>query len=174
LESRQLLAVIASSSFETQDITGLAQYVDTGDPAADHALLNNPGQYPVNFAAGPGDTEIGHSAYYTNTRGDVGLTDGDYVGLTSYTGTVGSVTDGTQGYQIQDADGLMTVTMDAVDLSSLATPAVSLDAFLQETGWEAEDRARIWVEVDGGAEIDLLNTAGSDIDDLRSKALGGR
>ncbi len=30
--------------------------------------------------------EMGFTAYYINTRDDVGLTDGDFVGTTSYTG----------------------------------------------------------------------------------------
>jgi hypothetical protein len=60
----------------------------------------------------------------------------------------------------------MRTTLDTVDLSGYVSPTVSIQVFVQETGWEEDDALRIWVAVDGGTEIDLLNTAGSDIDDL--------
>ena len=50
-------------------------------------------------------------------------------------------------------------------MPSPSIPA-SLDLFVVETGWEADDYLRVWLEVDGKAEIDLLNTSGQDIDDL--------
>ena len=61
------------TSFEdTNDLGG--KYYDTGDSAVDHWLSNNPGEAAVN-----GD---GFSAWYGSTGG-VGLTDGDYVGVTN-------------------------------------------------------------------------------------------
>jgi hypothetical protein len=70
-----------------------------------------------------------------------------------------------QGFTIHDADGLMTTTLQTVGLRRVANAAVSVDYYLRSTGWESDDNARIWV-TDGSTEIDLLNTAGSDIDDL--------
>ncbi|MEM8962212.1 MAG: IPTL-CTERM sorting domain-containing protein [Acidobacteriota bacterium] len=154
--------VIAETSFE--EPTPAAQYVDTGDPMVDHALLNNAGQTPVNYTSIGG--ELGFTSFYFNTRNSTGLTDGDFVGPTAFTGDVGAFTDGTQGFQIQDADGKMTVTLDTVDLTGFTSPSVSLDYFVVSTNWESDDLARIWVEIDGGTEIDILNTTGSDIDDL--------
>ncbi|MGD8969489.1 MAG: ExeM/NucH family extracellular endonuclease, partial [Anaerolineae bacterium] len=140
------------------------QYTDTGDAGTDHALVNNAGEAPVNYTSVGG--ELGFSSYYYNTRGDVGLTDGDWVGVTSFTGVVGSYPDGSQGFQMSDADGAMRTTLDTVDLTAYPQASVFVQYFVQATGWESNDELRIWVVVDGGAEIDLVNTAGSDIDDL--------
>lgn len=157
-----LAATIAGTSFEEPAAVG-GQYIDTLGSATDHALLDNPGEPVVNYAGG---TELGFSSFYTNTRGDVGLTDGDFVGVTNYTGDVGAYTDGVQGFEIQDSDGLMTTTVETFDLTGLSSVYVAVDVYVNETGWESDDRIRVWATVDGGVEIDLLNTAGSDIDDL--------
>lgn len=154
-------SIFAYSSFEEAFVG--AQYVDTGDPLMDHALMNNDGQSWVNYGGG---MELGFSSFYTNTRDSVGITDGDFVGATNFTGTVGAFTDGVQGFQISDPDGLMTTTMSSVDLTGRVAPSVSIDYYMQATGYEADDRVRIWVEVDGGVEIDLLNSDGADINDL--------
>ena len=154
---------IAYTSFEEPTNVG-GLYTDTGDPAVDHPLVNNPGEPDVNYTSTGG--EIGFSSYYYNTRNDVGLTDGDYVGVTNYTGTVGSYPDGSNGFEFSDTDGKMTVTFDAVSLTGASSPQISVQYFVQSTGYESDDVIRIWVVVDGGTELDLLNTTGSDIDDL--------
>ncbi len=158
--------VISFTSFENAFVG--SQYMDLGDAGMDHDLVNNPGQSVVDFLAD--GVEIGFDSFYFNTRNDVGLTDGDFVGATDFTGTVGSFTDGTQGFQMSDADGTMRTSFDTVAVPAgaprtLVEWSVCLDLFVQETGWESDDRIRIWV-VAGGNEIDLLNTTGSDIDDL--------
>ncbi len=156
-------SIIASTSFEEPAAVG-GQYTDTGDPNVDHALASNPGEPVVNFTSTGG--ELGFSSFYTNSRGTgVGLTDGDLVGVRNETGDVGAYIDGSQGFEINDPDGVMTVTLDDVDLSGAANPFVTVSYFLNSTSWEADDRARIWVVADG-VEMDLLNTAGGDIDDL--------
>lgn len=155
-------ADIVSTSFEN-DSTG-AQYVDTGNALVDHDLVNNIGQADVDSTNTVGD--LGFDASYVNSRDGVGLTDGDFVGVTDFTGTVGSFTDGSQGYQISDVDGLYVLTFDTVDLTSITDPVtVSIDYFLASTGWESDDSLRIAVDVDG-VITDLINTNGTDIDDL--------
>jgi hypothetical protein len=156
-------STIASTSFEEQAVFDGVQYVDTLDPATDHALLDNDGEPVVNYTSVGG--ELGFSSFYTNTRNGAGLSDGDFVGVTDFTGVVDAYTDGTQGFQIGDPDGLMTVTLDTVDLTGFDNTSVSVDVFVQSTSYESDDRIRVWVAGDGGV-IDLLNTAGSDIDDL--------
>ncbi|MEL6886780.1 MAG: ExeM/NucH family extracellular endonuclease, partial [Pseudomonadota bacterium] len=99
------------------------------------------------------------------TRGDVGLSDGDFVGVTDFTGTVGAFTDGVQGYQISDPDGLYRLNFDTVDLTAVGAVTVSIDYFLQSTGWEANDLLAIYVVTDQGTET-LIDTSGLDIDDL--------
>jgi len=160
--------VIAYSSFEELPVFGGVQYVDTLDPATDHALLDNPGEPVVNYDGG---LELGFSSFYTNTRDSVGLTDGDFVGVTDFTGAVGEYTDGVNGFQMSDPDGLMTTTMDTVDLAGLASASMTVDLFVNSTGYESDDRVRVWLEVDGGEDIDLFNVSG---DDLESSAATGQ
>lgn len=156
--------VIASTSFENAIVDG--QYVDLGDASMDHDLVNNAGQSMVDFM--DDGSEMGFDAYYRNTRSDVGLTDGDFVGATSFTGQVGAFTHGVQGYELSDADGTMGVAFDTVNFTG--SWGVSIDIFLNESGWESDDSVHVWVEVDGGTTIDLINTIGSDIDDLGIEA----
>jgi predicted extracellular nuclease len=151
VSGRPLLSL--AQSFETE--TPGTQYFDTGDAATDHDLVNNPGQSPVDStAAGAG--LLGFDARYVNTRGDVGLTDGDFVGVTGFTGVVGGFVDGTQGYQISDSDGLFVLEFDTVDLSAAGAVDVSIDAFVQDTGYEADDALRIYVLTNAG-RIDLVD-----------------
>lgn len=109
--------------------------------------------------------ELAFDAVWVNTRDDEGLADGDFVGVTDFTGTVGSFTDGAQGYEIQDADGLYRLTFEEINLAAVGAVTLSLDAFLQETGWETDDLFSIKVVTDQGVET-LIDTAGLDIDDL--------
>ena len=143
-----------------------AKYFDTGNAAVDHDLVNNTGQSPVDStAAGAG--ELGYDALYFNTRGATasGLVDGDFVGVTGFTGDVGFYTDGVQGYQFQDPDGRMDLVFDQVNTSGIPLVTVSLDYFLVEDNWESDDIVLIKVETDLGT-TDLLNTTGLDVDDL--------
>ena len=114
--------------------------------------------YSLNsFTASVTGSDTGYDAYYVST-GSVGLTDGDYVGVTSYSTTVGSFTEGTQGYQMSDTDGIMilnTTTVSAVD-------SVSLDLFVQSTSWETSDY--VTVSFIGTTTTVLLDTNGFDID----------
>lgn len=153
--------VIAYTSFE-EPSTG-SQYVDSGDSATDHALANNTGQMSVSYTSTGG--ELGFSTWYTNTRDDVGLTDGDYTGVTNYTGWVGSFT-GNNGFEMSDADGMLTLTLDTVDLTGYTDTSVSLDLFVNETGWETSDIISIYLTMNDGSIISLMDTTGSDIDDL--------
>lgn len=140
--------ILYQQSFEDPSWVG-DQYVDTGDPAFDHDLVNNTGQSAVD---GPG-----FDATYINSRDDVGLTDGDYVGVTDFTGTVGNFVDGTQGYQMQDADGTMVLTFDAVP----GATHCSFWLFIQETGYETDDAIIVTY-----GDVTFLDTTGQDINDL--------
>lgn len=163
---------VAYTSFEEPTVG--TQYFDTGDANVAHDLINNAGQSPVDFTTA--GTEIGFDARYVPyITPDVGLTDGDFVGATNFTGDVTAYTDGLQGYQLSDIDGNMIVEFDAVDFNGYTSNTVTLDYFLVSTGYEGDgtvnesgfDRIRIYVkDLTNTTEIDLLNTEGSDIDDL--------
>jgi len=143
-------AVLLSESFEGYTAYS-GYYIDTGDETLDHDLVNNVDQPIVDLDYA--------DAWYYNTRDDVGLTDGDYCGVTNYAGTVGSWVDGAQGYQMSDTDGAMTLTFDVV---SGATHC-SFWVFIQETGWETSPADVI--KITYGSTV-FLDTTGQDIDDL--------
>jgi hypothetical protein len=155
------VGTLVYTSFE-EPLTG-EKYFDTGDAAVDHQLVNNAGQAMVEWVAS--GAEMGFTAWYVNTRDDVGLTDGDYVGVTDYTGGgVGSYPDGFQGYQMSDCDGMMQIVLDTV--SGSGGWNLSLDMFVASTGWESDDSIVVDVVVDGGAVLTILDSTGQDIDDM--------
>lgn len=167
-------AQIASTSFEEPEAIG-GQYTDTGDPAVAHDLVNNPDEPIIDFTSGGG--EIGYDASYVpyDEPGD-GLSDGDFVGVTTFTPTGDDpYPDGEKGYQISDADGNYILEFDSIDLAGTNSPTVSIDYFISETGYEGDgtenasgsDRIRIYVrDLTNTTEIDILDTTGNDINDL--------
>lgn len=171
------IVTVAGTSFEEEPIVtdvNDGQYMDTGDASVAHDLVNNPLQTPVDQSGG---VELSIDARYVpyDTPGE-GLTDGDFVGVTTFTPTGSDpYPDGVQGYQFSDADGNMIAEFGVVDLSNYVTNSVSLDYFIAETGWEGDgtennsgnDRIRIFVrDLSNAVDIDILNTEGSDINDL--------
>ncbi|GAB5400085.1 MAG: hypothetical protein Aureis2KO_16700 [Aureisphaera sp.] len=168
-----LQAQIAATSFEEPPVPG-GQYTDSGDAGTAHDLINNVGEPEVDFTSTGG--EMGYNATYVpyDTPGS-GLTDGDFVGTTDFTGDVTSYTDGANGYQMSDPDGNMILEFDVVDFAGFSNNVVFVDYFVNGTGWEgdgtvnddANDRIRIYVrDLTNATEIDVLNTEGNDIDDL--------
>ncbi|RMA66353.1 T9SS type A sorting domain-containing protein [Ulvibacter antarcticus] len=162
------------TSFEEPGVFTI-QYVDTGDANVAHDLINNTDEPFVDFAATSG--EIGYNASYTpyDTPGS-GLTDGDFVGVTDFAPTATDpYTDGTQGYQISDADGNYILEFDAIDTGATGVITLTMDYFIADTGYEGDgtvnesgsDRFRIYLkDLTNTTEIDILNTTGSDINDL--------
>jgi MYXO-CTERM domain-containing protein len=147
--------VIFAQSFENIEDLG-AQYVDaTVDGGSfDHDLINYDGMSAVDG--------VGFDATFLTNTG-VGLTDGDFVGVTNYTGggSPGSYTDGVQGYQLSDIDGIMVLTLSAV----AGADSVSLDFWLNSTGYETTSPNVDFLTITAGGEVGL-DTTGSDIDDL--------
>ncbi|WP_394178360.1 ExeM/NucH family extracellular endonuclease [Yoonia maritima] len=109
--------------------------------------------------------QLGYDLSWVNTREDTGISDADFIGVQNYTGTVGEFTDGMQGYELSDADGLLVMTFDEIDLSAVGEVTLSLDTFVQSTGWEADDLINIYVVTDQGT-VSLLDSTGQDIDDM--------
>jgi hypothetical protein len=119
--------MLYSQSFEDTSYLG-TKYFDYGDAATNHWLSNNPGEMAVN-----GD---GFNAWYESTGGP-GLTDGDYIGVTDYTGGgLGTWYDGSQGYQISDTDGIFELHFDGYEGEATM---VSMAVFVQNTGYESAD-----------------------------------
>lgn len=173
-------AQVAGTSFEEPAaISG--KYTDTGDPNVAHPLLDNAGEPLVNFTSTGG--ELGFLAYYVPyDTPDVGLTDGDFVGVTSFTPSPAVLfTDGANGYQMNDLDGNMIVEFDEVDLTGVANPTVSLDFLLSinsdptKGNYEGDgtvnesghDRLRIYIkDITNNNEIPLFDSTGQDLDDF--------
>ena len=111
----------------------------------------------VGFSATVTPGDLGYTASYIST-GSNGLTDGDYFGVTNYASTVGAFTDGDQGYQMSDSDGIIQWMTGSVSDAD----HVSLDLFVASTGWETSDYITVsWV---GTTTTVLLDTNGYDID----------
>lgn len=146
--------IIAYTGFENGQASGDA-YIDL-DYTTDHILVNNPGQVQVSYAyAG---TEMGFDAYYRSTGG-IGFSDGDFVGFDGP-----DTYSDSQYYNMNDTDGIMGLQFDTITAASLTS--VSIDIRLNETTWETpDDGIHIWAVVDGGIQVDLINTFGLDIDD---------
>ena len=151
--------VVAHTSFEDPFTISSVKYTDTGDDSVDRYLWNNMNQPHVSHNQSSG-SEMGFSLYY-ESNGGVGLTDGDYFGTVNYTGTVGSFTDGDNGYQMSDVDGITTLILDSVNAEY-----VNFDMFLQDTSYETSTPIDYLVILFNGtnSQVQILNTTGYDID----------
>jgi hypothetical protein len=167
-------AQITGTSFEEPGTFAAVKYTDTGDPNTAHDLVTNVDEPFVNYTSTGG--EMGFNARYEpyDEPGE-GLTDGDFVGVTAFAGDVGEYTDGVQGYGIGDPDGNFILEFDVVEISNSPDAVLTMDYYVNETGYEgdgtenssASDRMRIYVkDLTNNTEIDILNTEGSDINDL--------
>lgn len=148
--------VLYSTSFENPDALG-GKYYDTGDPNVAHDLVNNDGEAWV-------DVDDMNAAYIPFDSPGVGLTDGDYVGVTSYTGGTGGFYDGVQAYQMSDTDGIMTLTSDVFDTADFVTMAL----FIADTGYEDQD----WITVTMGG-VELYSIGGTDDGGLAMEEASG-
>jgi len=162
-----------STSFEEPEAIG-GDYTDTGDATMAHDLIDNAGEPFVNFTSSGG--ELGFTASYVpyDTPG-VGLTDGDSVGITTSTPSGDNpYPDGDQGYKISDVDGNFILEFDEVEFFEWPGH-IYLNYFIADEGFEGDgtvntsgsDRIRIYVkDLTNNAELDILNSTGSDINDL--------
>ena len=166
--------LIASTSFENEADLGFYD-----NDLADGTLVSGTGETVVllNSGAGVADDgtvnstassvtagDLGFSASWVDTRGDVGLSDGDFVGVTTFTGSgVGSYPDGVQGYQISDSDGLFRLTFSPVDVSAFTDVEVSFQYFLADTGYESDDSFAASVVTDAGT-FDILSFGETDLE----------
>ena len=148
--------VLYSTSFENTDAIG-AKYFDTGDANTAHDLINNAGEAWV-------DIDGMDAAYIPFDPASDGLTDGDFVGVSNYRGSVGSFYDGDQGYQMSDTDGIMTLTSAVFDTADY----VSLAIFIASTGYEDAD----WITITMGG-VELFNLGGTDDGGLAMETAAG-
>ena len=161
-------SIVAYTSFEDPFTNG-AKYFDTGNGTSNYYLWNNANEPHVAHNQTNG-SEIGFTTFYTS-NGGVGLTDGDYFGTANYTGTVGNYTDGLQGYQMGDVDGIATLSLESVSADSL-----TFDMFVQDTGYEwSSQYGYDWINVTfsgANGDVSILSTYGDDLDNNYSGLKG--
>jgi len=148
-------------------------YIDLDDPNVAHSLADHNGEPNVNWASQ--GSELGFQARYVPyDNPDVGLSDGDEVGVTDDTSDVGSFPNGGKGYKISDVDGNFILEFDPV-VSTSTGPSCHVSYFINKTGYEGNgtnnstgsDRFRIFVKhLEENTEYDILDTTGFDINDL--------
>ena len=160
-------SVVGYTSFEDPFTIASVKYTDTGSESVSRYLWNNANEPHIAHNQTNG-SEMGFTLYYTSTGG-VGLTDGDYFGTINYTGTVGNFTDGNNGYQMSDVDGIATLALD-----DITAEVMTFDFFLQDTGYETSTPVDYLVIRFIGAnnDIEIINTTGYDIDTDNSSWLG--
>ncbi len=161
------------ANFEAQP-TYSSLYHDLEDPNTPHPLINNFEEPILNVDSN--NNQLGYQAFYTPYDDPSnGLSDGDQVGITDDIATVGSFYEGSQGYVMSDIDGNFTLNFAEVSLSEWSEVIVSCQVFIKESTYEGDgtqnasnsDRLAIYVTNPiNGDKIDLLDTTGSDIDDL--------
>ena len=146
---------VAYTSFE-EPFTNGAKYFDTGSDSVSRYLWNNANEPDIAHNQTTG-AEMGFTLYYTSTGG-VGLTDGDYFGTANYTGTVGNYTDGTQGYQMGDVDGMATLTLDDVTADSM-----TFDLYVQGGSSNSYENSDYLVVkfVGSSSTLELVNVTGA-------------
>ena len=152
-------SVVGYTSFEDPFTIASVKYTDTGNDSVSRYLWNNANEPHIAHNQTNG-TEMGFTLYYTSTGG-VGLTDGDYFGTINYTGTVGNFTDGNNGYQMSDVDGIATLALD-----DITAEVMTFDFFLQDTGYETSNPVDYLVIrfIGANSDIEIVNTTGYDID----------
>jgi hypothetical protein len=155
-------SIVASTGFENEMLGIL--YKDLGDATMDHDLINHEGESLVDstlFSLNIGDW--GYDASYVASSGSGGLTEGDVVGVVGDLSQVGSFTEGVQGYQFEDSDGVFVLTFDTIALPICEDVLLSLDLFVTPSTWELSDWVHVYAITDSGANT-LLDTTGFDID----------
>ena len=172
---RGVADTIAHTGFEEPgslgDISGTVQRI-----AIAGAITNEPSLQNARYTAGTvgAGVEIGFSTSWrtnANSQGDgIGPVTSsgdtlDLVGVTDLAPPGTNFIQGAFGFIIEDADGEIALTFDAVDLSAHQNRMLSLDVFLSSTTWEAADYLRVSVS-GSGTNLVVFDTVGLDIDDL--------
>ena len=143
-----LLALAGASFADTLGFTSFEEPDAAAKTESNPLDVNDEG---LNFTPGGGDQELGFSTSFIDTRGtgETGPVDGtesgDFIGVTGFTGSVGSFTDGVQGFQWNDPDGAVVLTLDAIDASAFTDLELTFDLFVDDTGYESTDKFDIEV-----------------------------
>ncbi|WP_203257135.1 hypothetical protein [Hyunsoonleella ulvae] len=148
-------------------------YTKPGGANEDEELVNNPGERAVQYTAqGTGvDDEIGFRSFMDfNNGSNPGFTS-EKIGVSSEDGIIeAGFPDGSQAYETQDSDGILSIVFDRVEVDHTVYPrtGVQVQYYASVAGYEQSDIIIIKAEIEranGTTEtIELLNIDGDDID----------
>ncbi|UTW56560.1 hypothetical protein [Kordiimonas sp. SCSIO 12610] len=162
------MAIIASQNFNA---ISSANTRNEDDNLQDGDALTNAGANHVST----GDGDLGFQTLFTNTRGtsnEAGTGSGpaatdssDFIGVNSFTGSNAPdvAADGTaiaagteHNFQFNDTDGNLALVFDSVDVSGFQNRTVSLNYFINDTGYESDDAFTITIS-DGTTTVTVLD-----------------
>jgi hypothetical protein len=133
-------------------------YFKTGLPNASGILQNNPGEPIMNYVAvGTGiDNELGFTSEFIST-GDSGFESAE-LGVTTKLLEFDFYPDGTQGFKIEDIDGLFRMTFDTVIVpAENPKSGAQIQVFFRSTSWENGDYLHIFANVEGPGGSSLVD-----------------
>ena len=162
------MAIIASQNFNA--ISSGNTFTDD-DNLQDGDALTNAGSSHTTTGAG----DLGFQTLFFNTRGtsnDAGTGSGpaatdssDFIGVNSFTGTrapdvapdgTAVAADSEHNFQFNDTDGRLALVFDSIDVSGFENRTVSLNYFIADTGYEADDDFSITIS-DGTTTVTVLD-----------------
>ncbi len=162
------MAIIASQNFNA---ISSGNTFNNDDSLQDGDALTNAGSNHASVGAG----DLGFQTLFFNTRGtsnEAGTGSGpaatdasDFIGVNSFAGvnapdvaaSGSAVTTGSEhNFQFNDTDGRLALVFDGVDVSGFQNRTVSLNYFIADTGYEADDDFSITIS-DGTTTVTVLD-----------------
>lgn len=143
------MTVIASQTFDSLSSSGTF----TDDSLPSGSALTNAG------ASSDGGAGIGFRTFWFDTRGEttgpaVGSESGDFIGVNSFGGSNApdvsadgtAVAEGREhNFEFNDGDGRLDLVLEPVDVSGFADRQLGLTYWINDTGYEADDRFTVTV-----------------------------
>lgn len=174
-------AVIAATSFEHETPGGrhsdaatdgrvlpLGVWVDTTN--AGGGLVDSTADSAV---AG----DLGFDLWWRNTREQLGLSDGNLIGVTYLTASVGTPDATVRGYQFDKPKGTAQLRFDPVSLSGHGGVTVAASFYISESSYSASAATRDFLSIEAATDVGtftLINSVtdpnGPDIDNLGLEA----
>lgn len=126
-------------------------------------------------------SDLGFQTFWFDTRSEgtgpsVGGESGDFIGTTASSGGGSPDNDASghlmseglfQSYEFNDVDGRVDLVFDTVDVSGFTGVTLSLDYWINDTGYESEDAFSVSL-FDGTNTFALLNIVGNDLESVAS------
>jgi len=163
---------IKGTSFEEVAVgTISAKYIRNGGANIGGDLINGANPPFVDFTST--GNEIGFNSEFVPVSGisssSLGFTS-ERIGVTTALEDVDPFPNGTQAFHMEDADGAIKITFDAVNVpAGQEDSGVSFQYFLRSTSWESKDGIKAYANIvrDSGSEVvEIVNRLGSDANEV--------